>query len=154
MKTTRMKETWRPVLGYETRYEVSDQGRVRSARKVLSQSKLRSGHLTVHLDRKTHYVHRLVLSAFVGVQDARTRMECRHLDGDPTNNNLDNLAWGTVQENRADRRRLGEKAKLTKEQMLELQADLRKGMLLKDVATKFNVERHTAARYRDGYMYA
>ena len=29
-------------------------------------------------------------------------MECRHLDGDRTNNNLDNLKWGTCGENTQD----------------------------------------------------
>lgn len=148
------EEVWKPVVGYENRYEVSNQGRVRSRVKELAQATMRSGHLTVHLGRQTHYVHRLVLLAFVGAPANSTqRSEVRHLDGNPANNNISNLLWGTVKENRADRRRLGEKAKLTKEQMLALQADIRNGMLLKDVATKFGVDRHTAARYRDGYMY-
>lgn len=30
-------------------------------------------------------------------------MECRHLDGDPTNNTVDNLCWGTRLENQRDR---------------------------------------------------
>ena len=147
-------ENWKFIPGYEGRYEVSDHGRVRNRTKELAQAIMRSGHLTVHLGRQTHYVHRLVLFAFVGVPLANTqRIEARHLDGNPANNNLANLAWGTVVENRADRRRLGEKAKLSYPEMLNLQQDLRGGMLLKDVAMKYGVERHTAAKYRDGRMY-
>ncbi len=37
--------------------------------------------------------------------------------------------------------------------MAALQSDLRGGASLKNVAVKFNIDRHTAARYRDGYMY-
>ena len=147
-------ENWKPIPGYEGRYEVSDQGSVRNRVKKLAQATMRSGHLTVHLNRQTQYVHRLVLFAFVGALPANTqRMEARHLDGNPTNNKLTNLAWGTVVENRADRRRLGETAKLSYSEMLGLQHDLRDGMLLKDVAAKYAIDRHTAAKYRDGRMY-
>jgi hypothetical protein len=170
-----MKEQWKPIPGYEGQYEVSDQGRARSLDrfvtrsntdtrkpylvrgKILAQFTTPSGHVTVHIAKKWLYIHRLVLSVFVCPPEQyalRARVEARHLDGDPANNSLQNLAWGTVKENRADRRRLGEKAKLTKGQMLALQADLQNGMLLKDVAVKYGVDRHTAARYRDGYMYA
>ena len=48
-----------------------------------------------------HYVHRLVLEAFVG--PCPEGMECRHLEGDTANNALSNLAWGTPQENAADK---------------------------------------------------
>jgi hypothetical protein len=147
-------EVWKLVPGYDGKYEVSDQGQIRKGEKLLAQNVMRSGHKTVHLKRKTMYVHRLVLFAFERAQPTGTRIECRHMDGNPQNNALDNLAWGTVVENRADRRRLGEKAKLSKEQMLALQNDLRGGMRLKDVAVKYSVDRHTAAKYRDGHMYA
>jgi hypothetical protein len=148
-------EVWKLVPGYDGKYEVSDHGRVRNRTKELARAIMRSGHLTVHLGRQTHYVHRLVLFAFVGVPPANTqRIEARHLDGNPANNSLANLTWGTVVENRADRRRLGEKAKLSYPEMLNLRQDLRGGMLLKDVAMKYGVDRHTAAKYRDGHMYA
>ena len=38
-------------------------------------------------------IHRLVLETFVG--PCPEGMECRHLDGDSYNNNLNNLCWGT-----------------------------------------------------------
>ena len=47
----------------------------------------------------------MVLSAFVGLRAAK--MQCRHLDGDPTNNGLYNLAWGTSAENSSDTIRHG-----------------------------------------------
>jgi hypothetical protein len=46
-------------------------------------------------------VHRLILEAFVG--PAPDGLECRHLDGDKSNNQISNLCWGTKLENRADR---------------------------------------------------
>ncbi len=45
-------------------------------------------------------VHRLILETFVG--PCPENMQCRHLDGNPQNNNLENLAWGTSAENSQD----------------------------------------------------
>ncbi len=47
------------------------------------------------------YVHRAVCAAFRG--SPSPELEVRHLDGDKTNNALDNLVWGTSAENTADR---------------------------------------------------
>lgn len=59
-----------------------------------------------YLVRGTHKVHRLVLLAFVGPARSKSHV-CRHLDGNPANNTLSNLAWGTQQQNWDDRRRHG-----------------------------------------------
>lgn len=49
-----------------------------------------------------HLIHRLVLLHFIG--PCPEGMECRHLDGDDTNNRLSNLKWGTPLENAADKK--------------------------------------------------
>lgn len=49
---------------------------------------------------KEKLVHRLVLETFVG--PCPDGYETRHLDGDPSNNHLANLAWGTKAENGRD----------------------------------------------------
>src|SRR5690242_14784609 len=49
---------------------------------------------------KTCRVHRLILEAFIG--PCPEGMECRHLDGNPANNCLGNLCWGTPAENRSE----------------------------------------------------
>lgn len=62
------------------------------------------GYLNVNLatpDRKLprrFQVHRLVMLAFVG----DSKQEVRHLDGDPGNNRLSNLAYGTSSVNQHD----------------------------------------------------
>lgn len=53
----------------------------------------------------TRRVHRIVLEVFIGAQP--DEMECRHLNGDKTDNRLRNLAWGTRDENRGDNHALG-----------------------------------------------
>lgn len=45
-------------------------------------------------------VHELMLRSFVGPPMAG--QECRHLDGNPRNNSIQNLRWGTRSENRQD----------------------------------------------------
>lgn len=113
-------EQWRPVTGWEDRYEVSDRGNVRSVDRTETMSDGRTstrsgrtkrtvttpaGHLKVGLCKggKVYhrYVHRLVLEAFVSVRPDNA--ECRHLDGDPANNVVENLAWGTKSENERDK---------------------------------------------------
>lgn len=108
-------ERWLPIPGYAGAYEVSDQGRVRSLpqttsdgrrlkAKILKGRPQRSGHLSVNLTadgvNRNARVHRLVLLAFIG--SAPAGMHALHLDGNPTNNRLDNLRWGTPSQNSLD----------------------------------------------------
>jgi len=116
-----------PVPGYESQYEVSDHGRVRSVErkvwftnrwnqriqrtvppKIRKPSTNKNGghqYVTLHPGRVFKFVHALVLEAFDRSRPEGT--QCRHLDGDPTNNRLDNLAWGTPSENTLDAVRHG-----------------------------------------------
>lgn len=50
-------------------------------------------------------VHMLVCTAFCGPRSENS--ECRHLDGDRSNNAASNLAWGSRSDNRMDQRRHG-----------------------------------------------
>ncbi len=104
---------WAPVPGYEGLYEVSDDGRVYSflvGRQLGYMNP--DGYRIVKLhksDKQDGFrvlrVHRLVLLAFVG--PAPEGMECRHLNGDPSDNRLSNLRWGTQSENVRDAIRHG-----------------------------------------------
>ena len=64
------------------------------------------GHMGVQLGRghKKH-IHRLVLETFIG--PCPKGMECRHLDGNPQNNNLSNLKWDTHINNMRDKKMHG-----------------------------------------------
>jgi hypothetical protein len=112
-------ERWLPAVGYEGRYEVSDQGRLRAlfcARnqvpppRLLRPSLNVRGYLSFTLAaadgcRSNVRVHTLVLNAFVGPRQSGHC--CRHSDGDRLNNALLNLAWGTYSENEADKKQHG-----------------------------------------------
>lgn len=90
---------WKEIDGFEN-YEVSTEGTVRNKKynRLLTPSPGAGGYLRVNLrkDKKSyqHYVHRLVASAFLEGEG-----EVNHLDGDRTNNKVDNLEWTTHQEN-------------------------------------------------------
>lgn len=106
---------WRPVPGYEATYEVSDDGQVRSrprrrTRGGLLKSRIgKRGYPVLNLvqdgKQRTHEVHRLIAAAFLGPRPAN--MEVRHLNGDPLDCRLSNLAYGTRSENILDRRSHG-----------------------------------------------
>ena len=112
-----MAEQWLPVPGFNG-YEVSNFGKVRSLDRWVSAKDNRkprfwagqeltpgtsnaSGHLRVVLNRRSYYVHRLVLTAFVG--PCPEGMEACHNDGNPRNNALENLRWDTRKGNFADK---------------------------------------------------
>lgn len=113
-------ENWCPVPGYEGKYEVSDKGRVRRVArrgvdgrrlksKILSARPQKSGHLSVCFVANgaqwNELVHRLVLIAFIGPPPVG--MHALHRDGDPANNRLSNLRWGTPSDNSLDAVRHG-----------------------------------------------
>ena len=106
-------EVWRPVVGYEGVYSVSDLGRVRRDEastntrpgRILSGIVDKDGYLMVNLSRQNtarrRKVHRLVLEAFVG--PCPDEMEACHFpDRTRSNNRLANLRWDTRKANWSD----------------------------------------------------
>ena len=104
-----MREEWRPVVGYEGLYEVSNMGRVKSVERtawcgngyrtvherILRTRKNRYGYVIVNLYQegkmKTCCIHRLVAESFIPNPD--NLPDINHKDEDKTNNNVDNLEW-------------------------------------------------------------
>jgi|ERR1700680_1481245 len=101
-----MIELWKPIVGFEDYYEVSDRGRVRNLRRG-NMLKARCGSRYPHVELRgvERTVHSLVLEAFIGPRPHG--MEALHWDDDKRNNTLSNLRWGTVYENQADALRNG-----------------------------------------------
>lgn len=115
------EEEWRPVKGAEGKYSVSSLGRVRSEnRTILCKNvvfKQLKGRILEHtigtggyhrvalsgtklLGSKTKLVHRLVTEMFLG-ECPNSLLVC-HIDGDPNNNNINNLRYGTPASNSQD----------------------------------------------------
>jgi hypothetical protein len=147
-----MTESWRKI---DDCHDISSYGRVRSwvnrrtrlAHPSIMSVKTKSdGYQWLTLHKKTTFIHRLVLEAFTGPCPANC--ESRHLDGNPKNNKISNLAWGTKQENYADRVRHGTsnsgqgngRSKLTDVQISEIRELYGTGQFRqKDLAKAFQI---------------
>lgn len=114
-----MQEIWKDIKNYP-KYQVSNLGRVKSLNymrtnreKVLSLKTTRCGYLTFLLykngKRKNALVHRVVAEAFLPNLDNKPQVN--HMNGDKTNNRVDNLEWATQSENEKHAFRTGLKHK-------------------------------------------
>ena len=103
-----MKEVWRPVVGCEGLYEVSNLGRVRSVPKVgfskqliLKQQDERHGYKRMRLTKENRkfckLVHRMVAEAFIPNPSGKPCVN--HINGNKTDNRVENLEWVTYSEN-------------------------------------------------------
>ena len=109
------KVVWKPILGYEGIYEISNYGDVKSLRRyrgngnggymqkerILKKTKTSTGYYKVELyknkKRKSYKVHRLVAMAFI--PNPHNKPNINHRDGNPLNNYVGNLEWCTQKEN-------------------------------------------------------
>lgn len=143
-------ETWKPVIGYEGLYEVSDLGRVRSVN-ILKPERIK-GYLRIALRKescgkqKKFFVHCLVMRAFVGPPPPGK--EVNHKFGIRPDNRLTELEYATKQENQIHARdilkrkyvcgSLHGRSKLTEEEVLEIRA-LRGKWPMKLVAEHYRI---------------
>jgi hypothetical protein len=121
---------WVRAVGSGTRHQYV----IGAIWRLLQPKPQKSGHIRVKLTgRRMFLVHRLVLELFVG--PCPPGMECCHNDGNPGNNRVDNLRWGTRQSNADDRivhgtNRHGEQhyaARLTAADVIRMRADHARG---------------------------
>lgn len=114
---------WRPVYGFSF-YEISSDGQVRRCRQFPHNKQActlgkvikpraggykrlyhRVGLTPDDMSRRVdRYIHRLMLESFVGPAPSKSH-QASHLDGNPSNNTIDNLVWESPIEN--SRRKLG-----------------------------------------------
>lgn len=137
-------EQWIDIEGYEGLYQVSNLGSIRSLYRFnKAQNRLYKGKIrTLCFDRrgynilvlckegtqKTFKVHRLVAHHFI--TNTNNKTEVNHIDGDKTNNHVNNLEWCTPSENVKHSYKIGIQeahkgeahinAKLTNEQAQEI----------------------------------
>ena len=162
-------EVWKSVVGFPS-YKVSSFGRVRSvdreippyvdkigrkqpgyfkAGKIISSRAHVFGYDVVTLSENgkpyTRTVHKLVAEAFLGPK--RDDQVVRHLDGNPKNNHVDNLEYGSQADNMQDAIKhgtveFGEKrynAKWNNQTIRAIKRDLICGCSFKEISEKFKM---------------
>lgn len=99
-----MKEIWKPIEGTDSCIEVSSCGRIKSNLRdgrILKATPDKKGYLRISVTlggKKRHFkVHREVAKAFIPNPDDLPQVN--HIDGDKSNNSVDNLEWVTNIEN-------------------------------------------------------
>ena len=111
-------EIWKPIKNFETHYEISTHGRVRSIDrtvntgiknnetkitkgKLLKFNEKKNGYLTVDLcignNHKTMSIHRLVALTFI--PNPENKPYVNHKNANKKDNRIDNLEWVTAIEN-------------------------------------------------------
>lgn len=105
-----MVEHWKDVPGYDGRYQVSNQGRVKNTKsgRVLKIHTQGRGYaqtmLSIKGTRSYPLVHRLVAQAFI--PNPQNKPHINHIDGNKSHNCVCNLEWCTMRENLLHRHRV------------------------------------------------
>lgn len=154
-------EIWKNIFKY---YQISNTGKIRRDNKLLKQ-RIRSKYLSVRLsvDGKifTKTIHRLVAEAFI--PNTENNPQVNHKDGNKLNNNVENLEWCTVSENKIhayktglmnkfqNQGELNGRSKLKIEEVLTIREIIKnwdgiREYLLKDLAEIFNCSRTSILR--------
>ena len=154
-----MKEINVKGIIFNQKYMIDDNGNIWSpyrGGKYLHPSPTQKGYYRIVLQtskgRKTFQLHRLVLETFNPIENCEN-LEVNHIDGDKSNNKLENLEWCTGSFNVKHSLETGLKtpargenisgSKLTEQQVLEICNLLKNSNLsLQDIGNKFGVSKH------------
>lgn len=169
-------ELWKDIPGYEGRYQASTEGRIRSVdRIVFSRNRFtgnpfprtihgqilkpgrycKTGHQSVVLGRGTNGkpVHQLIMRTFVG--EPCEGQEVRHKNGNPTDNRLENLEYGTRTENILDVFRQGKAwRKLTADDVQAIRRALSMGRPGAAIANEYGVSRSSISSIKQGRTFS
>ena len=174
-----MKEEWGPINGFEGIYEVSNTGSLRSLNRVVSDKRVKMkrvkgvdlktqinprGYEQVFLSKdgnqKSYSIHRLVAKAFI--PNPENKPCVNHLDGDKTNNIVNNLEWCSYSENKIHSHEIGTSPrgethpgnKLKEENVLEICRLLDETSLTHvEISAKFKVSSNLISRINLGKVW-
>lgn len=103
-----MEEIWKDIKGYEGLYQVSNLGKIKSLNynhtkkeKILKSLKRKNNYLKIRLYKNkkynTYFIHRIVAENFI--LNENNLPIVNHIDGNPSNNCVNNLEWCTQKQN-------------------------------------------------------
>ena len=114
---------WYPIKGWEGLYEINKNGEVRNAKNknTIVGDINNCGYYRVSLynqgQSKRYFRHRLVAEQFLDKQEGKDFVN--HIDGDKSNNSLENLEWVSQSENEKHAFENGLKQKTNKPFIIE-----------------------------------
>ena len=90
-------ERWKKIPEYD--YKASTLGRVKNIKTnhILKGKLTKDGYKSVQLNRKELLIHRIIAKIFI--VNNENKPQVNHIDGDKTNNIINNLEWCTQSEN-------------------------------------------------------
>ena len=94
-------EKWK-TLFFNNNYEVSNLGRLRNKKtKIIAKGSIKkNGYVQVSVDNQNYRLHRLVLQTWCPNEDYE-ELTVDHINGNRSDNRLENLRWATQEENTA-----------------------------------------------------
>lgn len=171
-----MEEIWKDIPGYENKYQASNMGRIRSLNhkvrgichfmgeefyrnvkgRILKPGRFsKYGHVSVVLGHGAigSPVHQLVMKTFVG--EPPEGMEVLHNNGDPADNRLENLRYGTRTENILDVYKQGKVwRKLSVDDVQAIRFGFYCGISGAELSRMFGVSQSIICAIRKGRIYA
>lgn len=148
-----MEEIWKDIKGYEGLYKISSFGKVKGLKrnKLLNIRNDRLGYNRVKLSKngKSRLVplHRALALTFI--DNPKNKPNINHIDGNKSNNDLNNLEWCTQKENvrhswdnglsKARKGESNNKSKLKVKDIKEIRKLHKQKMTQTDIAKMFNV---------------
>lgn len=165
-------EIWKDIPGYKGEYQASNLGRIKSVERqvrgvnpythkpffrtvperILKPGRFcKSNHLSVVLRRNGNGkpVHQLIMRTFVG--EPPPGMEVLHKNGNPEDNRLSNLRYGSRTENILDVYWQGGRwRKLSIEDVKTIRIYLKEGRTGREIAKMYNVSEITISRIKTG----
>ena len=168
-------EEWRDIPGYEGKYQASSLGRIKGLRRMVRGRTregttflrnvpehilkpgvyCKAGHLSVVLGHGENGrpVHQLVALTFLG--DCPKGMEVLHINGDPTDNRVENLRYGTRTQNILDvYHQGGVWRKLSTTDVQSIRRMLDEGIRGRNIARAFGVSESTISSIKRGKTFA
>lgn len=157
------------IVPWDHRYAVTKDGRVFSRARSkkwkqlsLFKRKKESDYLSVPLGHgNVWFVHRLIAAVFLG--SCPEGLQIRHLDGNPQNNKIKNLRYGTPKENAEDRHKHGRTnrgedkwcATLTATQVIKIRKLYDNGTPVREIAKNYSatLSAVSQAAYRSSWRW-